>query len=270
MASEANSGDRPVTPPPTSAHRLIGMLSVSFAGVMLLCGACGSVSMLMQVAMAPLSEGYQRTMVEALKAQRQQERDKSIAELKVQEEAAVTEEEKAQLAAQRQTLEAQPIVDLPVADMMGMYREPTFIGYLVADTITGLVLNALLLTSGIGLLAAKSWARKLAIWVAALKIARLVFVYGFAIAFVVPTFSKQMGKVAEQMVGQLPSRPGAPPMPPAGQTIATAYGIALTSSAVLMILFGAIYPVIMLWVLTRPKVKAACGEAAAPRSAESP
>ena len=58
-------------------------------------------------------------------------------------------------------------------------------------------------------------------------------------------------------------------MPPAGQTIATAYGIALTSSAVLMILFGAIYPAIMLWVLTRPKVKAACGEALAPRPAES-
>ena len=213
MDSDTTSADRPASPPRTSAHRLIGMLNVSFAGVMLLCGACGSVSMLMQVAMAPLSEGYQRTMIEALKAQRQQEHDKSIAELKEQEEATENEEEKAQLAAQRKTLEAQPPADVPIADMMAAYRDPKLIGYLVADSITGLVLNALLLASGIGLLAARAWARKLAIWVAGLKIARLVLVYGFAIAFVIPTFSKQMGEVAEQMVGQLPSRPARLPCP---------------------------------------------------------
>jgi hypothetical protein len=106
-------------------------------------------------------------------------------------------------------------------------------------------------------------ARRLGVWVAALKILRLVAVYGFALIFVIPVFSQKMGEMMEQMTAQMQQKaqqPGGAPMPDMAQTLATFYGIAMSSGALSMILFGAIYPAIMLWVLTRPKVKLACGE----------
>jgi len=270
MASDLSSGRQPSHEPPTSAHKMIGTLNVLFAGLMLLCGACSGVSALMQVAMAPLSEGYQKTMQETINAQAQKEQDKKIDALKEQEAAAATDEEKAELAAKRQALENRPPPEIPMADLMSAYRDPRLVGYVIGDIATGMLLNIFLFASGIGLLAARAWARKLGVWVAALKIVRLVAVYGFAIVVVVPTFSEKMGEMMEKMTTQMPQQPGAPPMPQMGQTVATFYGIALSSMAVLMILFGSIYPIIMLWVLTRPKVKMACGEAATVPPAERP
>ncbi|MBL9121991.1 MAG: hypothetical protein JNG90_00030, partial [Planctomycetaceae bacterium] len=105
--------------------------------------------------------------------------------------------------------------------------------------------------------------------VAGLKIARLVLVYGFAIAVVVPLFAAMMGEMMEKTMSSMPQRAGGPP-PAAqfGQGIAMFYGFALSAGAVLMVLVGMIYPLIMLWVLTRPKVKAACGDPTAARSPE--
>jgi hypothetical protein len=268
MVSDLSSDRNAPRAPPTTARKLIGTLNVLFASVMMLCGACSGVGLLMQVAMAPLSEGVQQQMQEAMAAQSKVEQQKIIDDLQSQEDAATSDEEKAALAARRQALEQQPPAELPMADMMGAYRDPAFLGYLITDFATGLLLNVLLFASGIGLLAAKAWGRKLGVWVAALKIVRLVAVYGFAVTFVVPVFSQKMGDMMDKMMAQAQQRqqqkqPGAPPMPPMGKTVGTFYGIALTSGAVLMILFGAIYPIIMLWVLTRPKVKVACGESVA-------
>ena len=271
MASEPSSGAYPPGQPPTSAHKMIGTLNVLFAGLMLLCGACSGVSALMQVAMAPMTEGYQKTMQETINAQAQKEQDKKIDALKEQEAAATTDEEKAELAAKRQALEDRPPPEIPMADMMAAYRDPRLIGYVIGDIASGLLLNIFLFISGIGLLAARAWARKMGLWVAALKIVRLVVVYGFAIAVVVPVFSEKMGEMMEKMTTQMQQQQpaGAPPMPQIGQTLAAVYGIAMSAGAVLMILFGTVYPIIMLWVLTRPKVKAACGESVSVPPAES-
>jgi hypothetical protein len=245
---------------PTSAHRIIGMLNVSLAGVMLLCGACSGFYLIMQVTLAPFSGAYMQSMQEGLHAQAKQEYEKRIAELQAQEAAAASEPEKAQLAAERQTLERKGPIQVQIPDMMSLYRDPRLMGYLVADPVTGVLVNALMLISGIGLIAAKNWARKLALWVAGLKIARLVLLYGYAIAVVVPLFAAQMGEIMEKTVASAPQRPGTQLPPNFGQTVAMFYGIALSASGVVMILGGAVYPIIMLWVLTRPKVKAACGE----------
>ena len=206
-----------------------------------------------------------------LEAQQQQERQKRLDELTAQEASATSDEEKAELAAKRQKIENQPVVDLDMADMMAAYRDPKLIGYLVTDFVSGLGLNILLLASGIGLLAAKSWGRRLGVWVAALKIVRLVAVYGFVLIFVVPVFSAKMGDMMEKVMAQAQQRqqqnqPGAPAMPPMGKTVGMVYGMMMSAMAVLMILFGSIYPAVMLWVLTRPKVKLACGESVLPEA----
>lgn len=260
MSNELPAGARPTAGQGMSAHKMIGTLNILFAGIMLLCGACSGFGMLMQVAMAPLSEGYQKTMQEALLAQQQQVHQRQVDALQEQEDTTTDADEKARLAAARQQLESRKPVEVPMADMMGMYRDPTLVGFLVTDAVTGLILNALMLTSGIGLLAARGWARKLALWVGGLKIARLMLVYGFAIAVVVPFFATKMGEMVEKMISQMPQRPGAPPPAQISQAAAMGYGISLSAGAVIMIIGGVIYPIIVIWVLTRPHVKAACGE----------
>lgn len=252
---------------PTTAHRMIGMLNVSFAGVMLLCGACSGFYLLMQVTLAPFSGAYMQSMQDGLHAQAKQEHQKRIDALQAEEAAATTEPEKARLAAERQTLEQKGPAEVKLPDMMSMYRDPWMMGFLVADPASGMPLNALMLISGIGLIAAKNWARKLALWVAAFKIVRLVLLYGYAIVVVVPVFAAKMGEMVESTVRSAPQRPGAQLPPQFGQTIAMFYGVSLSAGAVIMILGGAIYPCIVLWVLTRPKVKAACGELPAKLSA---
>jgi hypothetical protein len=273
MVSDPSTGGYAASQAPTSAHKLIGTLNVLFAGVMLLCGVCSGVGVLAQVAMAPLSEGYQKTMQEAMNTKAEQERDKKIEALKEEEAAAAIDEEKAELAAKRQALEDQPAPEFPLADMTSFYHDSLLIRYGITDAATGVLLNALLFASGIGLLAARSWGRTLGVWVAALKIVRLVAIYGFLIAVVAPDVSEKMGHMMEKVMAQVQQQQqaaGAPPMPQVGQTFAAFYGIAMSAGGVLMILFGSIYPIIMLWVLTRPKVKMACGETVPVPTAESP
>lgn len=259
MASEV-APDRNPAAQPASAHRMIGMLNVSFAGVMLLCGACSGFYLMLQVTMAPFSGAYMQSMQEGLHVQAKQEHQKRIAALEAEEAAASTEPEKARLAAERQALEQKGPAEVQFPDMLTLYRDPWLMGYMVADPATGLPLNALMLISGIGLIAAKNWARKLALWVAGFKIVRLVLIYGYAIVVVVPMFAAKMGEMVETTVRSAPQRPGAQLPPQFGQTVAMFYGVSLSAGAVIMILGGAIYPCIVLWVLTRPKVKAACGE----------
>ncbi|HEY2840811.1 MAG TPA: hypothetical protein VGJ26_16760 [Pirellulales bacterium] len=247
--------------PATSAHKMIGTLNLIFASVLLLVGACCGVSVMGQVAMAPINDNFQKSMQEGINAQAKIERQKKIDELQAQEEAAATEADKEDLAAKRKLLEQQPLRQAPVVEMMAPYRSPKLIGYMVADLSTSLALNLLLFISGIGLLGAKSWGRRMGIWVAALKIIRLVLVYGFALFFVVPELSQKMGEMMEKMTAQVAQQqPGQPQMPQVGQTVGTVYGVMMSSGAVLMIIFGPIYPIVMLRVLTRPKVKLACGE----------
>lgn len=259
--------DRPLQgQPATSAHKMIGTLNLIFASVLLLCGLCSGGSMLMQVAVAPMT---QEAMQQGLEAQAKLEHQNKIDAIKAREDVAVSDEEKEKLTAAREALESQEPAEPPLAGMMddmnSMYRNPTLIGYTVTDFATGLLLNMLMFASGIGLLAAKPWGRKLGVGVAILKLARLILVYGFAIFFVVPAVSEKMGdmvgKAAEQAQKQQPQRPNQPPLPQMDKTIKTVYNVMGTTSAVLMIVFGSIYPIIMWRVLTRPKVKLACGEA---------
>jgi hypothetical protein len=270
MDIESSSGGQTAFEPPTSAHKMIGTLNLVFAGLLLMCGACTGISFLLQVAMAPMTEGYQNAMQEAMSAQAEQEREQKIDSLKEQVEAATSDDDRARIEAEIDELQQQEPVEIPKFDMMAAYRDPQIIGFMWTDLITALVLNILLFVSGLGLLAAKAWARKLAIWTAALKIVRLVTLYGYSIAVVVPIYAQKMSQMMEQMTASMPKRPGAPAMPPMGQTLGTFYGVAMSAGAVLMILVGVIYPIVVLWVLTRPKVKAACGETSALRPAESP
>jgi hypothetical protein len=90
------------------------------------------------------------------------------------------------------------------------------------------------------------------------KLVRLVVMQTCNIIFILPIMTKQMTEGMQEMMSQMPVNPGAPPPPQFGPQFAMVMGTMMTASAVCMAVFGAIYPIISLWYLTRPETKAIC------------
>src|SRR5262249_43401668 len=130
-------------------------------------------------------------------------------------------------------------------------------GFYLVDVVTGMILNVLLLISGIGLVRLKEWGRVTGLWVAAIKIARLVVIYSINIVVIVPIMTKQFADMFEDIARAAPPGPrgaGAPAMTEVGP----AMGTMMTAAAIGIMIVGSIYPAIVLWLLSRPGVKAAC------------
>jgi hypothetical protein len=137
--------------------------------------------------------------------------------------------------------------------MMGM-NDPKLIRFTLLDAITGLVVNLMMLASGIGLINTRRWGAQLWAWTAWIKIVRLVLLWGFLyIVVVAPSFSESMARGALAMVN---SRVGVRGAPSLGQ-LTRAYAIMNLIVAAGMVVFGVVYPVLSLWMLSRPGVKAA-------------
>jgi hypothetical protein len=241
----------PPVQPNTSVPRVIGTLNIIFAICLLLCGACYGLQVLMQSAMAPMMAAQQQQFQAAMAAERQKE----IHNLREEEKAAKTDEEKAQIQAQIKAFQAQPLPTMP--DMTKLTKDVRVQGYCLADIVTGMVLNVVMLISGIGLVGLKEWGRVTALWVAAIKIVRLVVLYGVFIVVIVPIITKQFIEIFEEMAKAAPpgaGGPGAQEMETAG----TFMGYMMTGTGIAIMIVGAIYPAVVLWLLSRPRVKAAC------------
>ena len=234
----------------TSLTRTMGTLSIVFGSLLLLCGLCSGLYVSAIAMAGPAMKGANAQM----QGEFQEERDKEIADLKAQEETAVDDAARDEIVKQRTELEAQPLPNMPdFSKMYGMgdQRVATFMGI---DIGTAVVLNILLLVSGIGLLGLNNWARQLGVLVAALKIFRLVVLYSVFVFAIVPIMIGQMMEGFAEMAKMNP-RAGAPPMPP--QT-ATFMGTMWTVCAVATVLIGVIFPALCWYFLTRPPVRAAC------------
>jgi hypothetical protein len=257
-------GDGPYPPfreqrPKTAIPTSIGVLNITFGSVLLLCGICTGLNMAMQSAMMPMFGQQQQQFQQIMEA----ERAKQLKDLKKLEEAAPNAEEKATFEGQRKALEAQPIPKMP--DMAKFYEEVNIPAYGIADAVSGLILNILMVIAGIGLLGFKEWARQLGLWVAALKMVRLVALYGFFAIVMAPNISKAFTSMFQEMAEGMAK--GAPPgqkvpAPAEFAQMGMAMGVMMTAFAIGMIIFGAIYPIIVLILLSRPRVKAACTSAA--------
>jgi hypothetical protein len=247
--------DMPVVLVDTGTPKTIGVLNIVFGICLLLCVGCYGASLLMQSVMAPFFKAQQEQMQQQLKATRAQQ----IAQIAQQEAAARGEEEKARLRAQRKSLESQPEPKMP--NMTNMYGldDPLVQGYYVADVGTAFLLNVALLVSGIGLLNLKEWGSRLALWVAGLKIVRLLVLYGFYLVVIVPIMLQRVTAMFQEMGAAQQAAGGAGPPPPAA--LGATFGTMMAAAAVIMILVGAIYPVIVLILLSRRGVKAACASA---------
>ena len=250
-----------VGPPKSGTPKVLGILNIVFGSALVLGGICCGMNLTMQAALAPMITAQQQQLQQQMKSTQDAERDERLKKLDEQEQAAQTEEEKLTIQSQRQTVLATPPVVMPVMpDMSKMYgmNNPRVMGYSVTDILSGLLLNVFLLISGAGLVGMREWGRKLAVWIAAIKIGRLFLLTIYSIIFVAPVMAKQMTEALQQMLSQMPPGRGGAPPPQMGSELATIYGTMMTVSAAAMLVFGSIYPGILLWALTRPAAKDAC------------
>lgn len=187
------------------------------------------------------------------------------------EAASENPEEKSRLRKQRLALAADNRADVErTLDLGAVNRDLLWTSwYFWADFVTGPVLNLLMLASGIGLIQLKEWARKMALWVAGLKIVRLVVLTTLLMAVVIPHTGAALERVISTKLGEVliaklnfdqaaqaggKSVTGAlTPQDFVPQMNLLEYGI-----AILILVFGLVYPAIMLALLTRPSAREAC------------
>jgi len=224
--------------------KTLGALNIVFGVGLMLCGTAFDAYF---VALPSLMSTLERQQ-ESVQDQFQQRRDAEIQALRVQEEKAETAEEKARARADRIAAESQPLPNppMPMADL-SMYGldDPRVRTHYAVEGATCLLVNLLMLISGIGLLRLKNWGRRMAIQVAVLKVVRLVLLTGSLMFIVQPILdAKQAQAQARQ--------------PDAGQLEAMKTVRSFTS--IFLILFlgvGSVYPALVILLLTRPGARSA-------------
>ena len=73
-----------------------------------------------------------------------------------------------------------------MGDAMGMAQDPRIVRYTYVEGIAGIILNVLMVISGVALLRMADWGRRLALGVAWLKILRWVAIMVFTLVVIVP------------------------------------------------------------------------------------
>src|SRR5262249_53883307 len=157
-------------------------------GLLILSGLFQGASLLA----APLIEKYMEAQVEAQKAADDAARKRQIDELRAQEVAAEDEGEKAVFAEKRRLAEAAPRRFRP--NMKGTFAislDPRLMPYQVGLLFTALVMNALMVAAGIGLVRLRAWGRALGTWVAGLNILRATAVCAITLLVIVPISTAQ-------------------------------------------------------------------------------
>jgi hypothetical protein len=237
--------------PDASTPKTIGVLNIIFSSLLLLCGTCGTVYTMMLVVAGPLMQANEGNMKDTM----QQIRDKELEERDRQIEKTDDADVKQQLQAERDKRAAEPVVVPDFTKVYGM-SDPRVTGYYLVDLFSALLLNLGMLVSGIGLIGIKEWGRRLGIWVARLKLLRLVVLYGIFLAVVMPIQVESMREGFAEMEKMAPARGNRPPNMPAA--VATGMTYTLAGTAIGMVVLGAIYPAISWLLLRRESVKAAC------------
>jgi hypothetical protein len=268
MASGPNP--RIVLPKP-GIPRVIGLLNITFGSILLLYGLCSGVSALLLPTMFSRMEVFKKAPADS-KAKRASE----IAELLEKEKAATTETEKAELKNKRLDLEDQADTDEMTESIstnaMGGTKNPILMGVTLADVVSAMILNVLMIVAGVGLMKCQEWGRKLGIWVAGIKIVRLVAVAWVSFAVVMPistTSMLDMSNKMEETQRRQAARRGRPPaqvlVRQPQNDMAKMMTVAGTASAVGLVVIGSIYPAISIWLLSTDGARAACLPRAKPK-----
>ncbi|RUL86835.1 hypothetical protein [Tautonia sociabilis] len=242
----------PVKPRPRPA-RVIGVLNIIFGTVLL----AYAVLMLAGTAFNGMVVGPHDDLERVLKDRAARGLDEQLDRLSALEAEAKAEQAKQIYRAERDRLERLGPKLPPQADIMLMSgRMGSMVAWTLVDAASGLVLNLLMVGAGVLLVQRVEWGRRLSVWVAGLKLVRLVVSQGIWLAVVVPALSRVIG----QSVGDMMASQGGGP-PPGMGNMTQLYAIIYSAWGVFMLVVGSIYPIVSLVVLSRPGVRAACESA---------
>lgn len=226
--------------PNPQVPRTFGMLNIIFGILLLLFG----VYTIVMTVYGPRIQGAVINQMKVQQAEQKSEQDAKIADLKKKEAAAKTKEDKEAIIEEREALERRsaPDVSAMMSDAMGMANDRRIIIYTYAETITGILLNVLMVISGAGLLRISEWGRRLAISVAWLKILRWITIMAFTMVVIVPITTEVSQKMFHELEKQIKTQSGrgATPFPMA--SMAQFAAIATAATSVVSALFASIYP----------------------------
>ena len=238
--------------PNTSLPKTTGTLNIIFASLVLLF----VVAQIGMTLLVPMLMDFAQSSIREVQAKTEAARKQQLDALKAEEEAAGTEEDKARIRGEIKAIEARPQPAGPdMKALMGQMDSPVLRAYTWTDIGTSLILNVLMLASGIGLLRLKERARRLAIWVGGLKIARLVALMLIQLVFILPLTTKMQKEMIVSMgAGGAPNAQAAQ----AAQTTAKMAAAAGVAMNLIITVLAMIWPVVMIVLLTRPGSRAAC------------
>ncbi len=247
--------------------RSFGLMNIIFGSVMLLVGAGYAA----WFACAPMITQQMRAGIKKQQEIDKAARESKLAELKQQEDAAKTDEDKATIRDERKALEKHVAPDLSgMDDILGwnVFSDVRLAIFYISEVSTGMLLNLLMIISGAGLMALAEWARRLALGVAWLKILRWVAMIAVTMFLVLPITVERSQKLFQQIEAQAKVQSGGKavvlPMSQMGRFTAISGAVVVVFSGVV----ASVYPALSLWFLTRPPSRAAClMEATSPRPA---
>jgi hypothetical protein len=250
--------------PDEKTPRLFGTLNIVFGSVLLLCN-------LIQggfYVAAPMIKNLVETWQVQLNATFKTQAETREAELKRRVVAAKTEADKAQAQADLDAYLAQPKPNVSTMTMGFQGMEDRRIrAYAYTEMLSGIVLNTLMIVSGAALLSLKAWGRKWAVAIAGIKLARLAALVTVSIAMVIPLQVKAMEGQMQGAMAQVKAAPGGAKVPALAFMTPQAMSAMSTAGVILNAIAAAIYPAMVLVMLTKARVKAACRDPK-PRSEE--
>lgn len=236
-----------VVPTPHTANT-IGVLNLVFGASILICSTLSFSSLLL----TPLFQGPVLAMARSADQLAQERHEESLAAIRNLDAGAGSEAEREVYRRRLAELESEGPPRPFTADMLSAGFNTAVLRWSWLDVTTSIAVNILMIVAGVGLIQLAGWGRRLGLWVAGVKLVRLVVVWGLWIVAVVPAMSKQIGDAVDTMLRQQQGG-GPPPF-----SFTTVYAVMYSLMGVGMILFGSIYPVVCLVALSRPGVRAAC------------
>ena len=231
----------------SSVPRVIGALNILFGVALGLCGLCQGFSLFSQSVAAP--------QMQPMFQQQQDKLQQQIEELQLQIDQEPDDQTSQEIAAKIEAIteEIKVLKIMPDPMVMWGFDKPQVVGFFTMECVFILLLNLFMFISGVGLLSFNEWARRMALWVATLKLVNILIFTVFVLTIVVPpmveSIQEFMLQVVQEQEAVEPVRLGEIQN---SMRFSTSIAFSIFAAA------AAIYPIICLWQLNRSLVKKSC------------
>lgn len=250
-----------VLPKPRTTQ-VFGMLNILYGILML---GLTYFSVLMYV-FAPVGEALLQEFMGTMGGVVKGQKDNNIRKLERLVELAPNEVRRAHYQNRLDSARAEPVIDFTNMPMgMDVLREPAFRTYGAADFLTGLPLAVAIMIAGGGLLRLREWARKLALWASIAKVVALVGLLVYALAVVYPVQTRIVMKQMEAQQKMMAGTPAAAANPFGSPQMMALMSVSTSASGIFWFAVLGAYPAVVIWIMSKPGVRAACWVASRPK-----